>query len=175
MIAALKAFDRALGFALRWFCILDLLALTAVLSAVVFIRFVPIWTLSWSDEITEWLMAALIFMAAAELWRENDHFKITMISDRLAGRLSGRAFTLVLELLTAIFIACFAVYSLDLTLGAGRTSPVLSWPMAWWYAPMPAAGFIMTAYALRNLWQGVAALCAGLREAAPAARRRVSE
>jgi len=162
MIAALKAVDRVLGFVLRWFCILDMLALTGVLSAVVFIRFVPIWTLSWSDEITEWLMASLIFMAAAALWRENDHFKITMISDRLAGRFSGRAFTLFLEVLTAVFIFFFAIYSLDLTLGSGRTSPVLSWPMTWWYAPMPVAGFIMVAYAIRNVVQGVCAVIDGL-------------
>ena len=167
MIATLKRFDRAVGLVLRWFCILDMLALTAILSAVVFIRFVPIATLSWSDEIVEWLMAALIFIAAAELWRENDHFKITMISERLEGTQSGRIFALFLEALTAIFIGFFARYSLDLTLGVGRTSPVLSWPMTWWYAPMPIAGFIMVVYAIRNVVQGARAVVEGFRRNGP--------
>jgi len=166
MIAILKTLDRALGFVLRWFCILDMLALTCVLGGVVFIRFVPVATLSWSDEVVEWLMASLIFIAAAELWRENDHFKITMISERLAGTQSGRIFTLFLEVLTAIFIFFFAQYSLDLTLGVGRTSPVLSWPMTWWYAPMPVAGVIMVVYAIRNVVQGTRAVIAGAREGA---------
>jgi TRAP-type transport system small permease protein len=163
MIALLKSLDKALGFALRWFCIANMLALTLVLTAVVFIRFVPVATLSWSDEIVEWLMASLIFIAAAALWRENDHFKITMISERLAGTQGGRVFTLVLEVLTAIFIALFAQYSLDLTLGVGRTSPVLSWPVTWWYAPMPIAGFIMVVYAIRNVVQGIRAVVEGCR------------
>lgn len=163
MIAAVKSLDRALGFVLRWFCIVNMLALTGVLSAVVFIRFVPVATLSWSDEVVEWLMASLIFIAAAALWRENDHFKITMISERLEGTQSGRIFTLVLEILAAVFIGFFAQYSLDLTLGVGRTSPVLSWPMTWWYAPMPIAGFIMVVYAIRNVIQGACAVIEGFR------------
>jgi len=163
MLALLKRLDCAPGLALRWFCLLNMLALTLVLSAVVFIRFVPIATLSWSDEVVEWLMASLIFIAAAALWRENDHFKITMISERLEGTQSGRIFTLFLECLTAIFIGFFAQYSLDLTLDVGRTSPVLSWPMTWWYAPMPIAGFIMVIYAIRNVVQGVRAVVEGFR------------
>lgn len=151
---ALKTIDRALGWVLRVFCIANLLTLTAICGAVVFIRFVPIAKLSWSDEVIEWLMASLIFMAAAELWREKDHFKIDALAQMLAGTRSGRLFSLGLEVLTAIFILMFARYSLDLTLSMGRTSPILSWPMAWWYAPMPTAGFIMLAYSIRNIVQG---------------------
>lgn len=170
MMATLKTLDRAVGWLLKWFCIVNMLTLTAVLSAVVFIRFVPVASLSWSDEVVEWLMASLIFLAAAALWRENDHFKITMVAEWLGARPAGRIFTLFLEVLTALFICLFAKYSLDLTLSAGRTSPILSWPMAWWYAPMPICGFIMVAYAIRNVVQGVRAVrddWRGNRAAAP--------
>ena len=164
MMTFLKTVDRALGFVMRWFCIANMLVLTVVLSGVVFIRFVPIATLSWSDEIIEWLMASLIFIAAAELWRENDHFKIEMIAQWLAGKQSGRIFSLFLEILTAIFIFFLAKYSLDLTLSVGRTSPILSWPMTWWYAPMPIAGFIMVAYSIRNIIQGFQAIVDGFKQ-----------
>jgi len=163
MFPILKTVDRLLGQVLRWFCIADMIALIFILSGVVFIRFVPIAKLSWSDEVIEWLMAALVFLASAELWRENDHFKITMIADRLAGRPSGRIFTLGLEILTALFILCFASSSLDMTLSACRTSPILSWPMSWWYAPMPIAGFIMVAYSIRNIVQGFRAVREGFK------------
>ncbi len=166
MMHALKTVDRILGSVLRAFCIANMLTLTAIMGAVVFIRFVPIAKLSWSDEIIEWLMASLIFMAAAELWRENDHFKIDAVAQILAGTPYGRLFSLGLEVLAAIFILMFARYSLDLTLSMGRTSPILSWPMTWWYAPMPTAGFIMLAYSVRNIVQGFRAVVDGFKQGA---------
>jgi len=158
MNTAIRIADRTLGRLLRVFCIANLLVLTALCGAVVFIRFVPIAKLSWSDEIIEWLMASLIFMAAAELWRENDHFKIEAVIQAMAGTRFGCLFSLALEILTAVFIMAFASYSLDLTVAMSRTSPILSWPMTWWYAPMPLAGFIMAAYSVRNVVQGFRAI-----------------
>ncbi|MBE0529357.1 MAG: TRAP transporter small permease subunit [Rhodospirillales bacterium] len=166
MMNTLKTVDRLLGTALRVFCVANLLTLTAILGAVVFIRFFPIAKLSWSDEIIEWLMASLIFMAAAALWRENDHFKIDALARLLAGTTFGRLFWLGLEILTAVFILLFAQYSLDLTLSVGRTSPILSWPVTWWYAPMPTAGFIMLAYSVRNIVQGFRAVVDGFKQGA---------
>ncbi len=162
MMATLKTADRNLGAILRGFCIADMLALTVVMGGVVFIRFVPIAKLSWSDEIIEWLVASLVFVAAAELWRENDHFKIEALAMMLAGTRFGRFLGLFLELLTATFIVLFAYCSLNLTLGVSRTSPILAWPMMWWYAPMPIAGFIMVIYSIRNIVQGFQAVVQGV-------------
>ncbi len=161
MIGTLKRADWLLGTILRWFCIADMLALIGVMGAVVFIRFVPIAKLSWSDEIVEWLVAALVFIAAAELWRENDHFKIDALALMLADVQLGRLLSLCLEILTAAFIVLFAYCSLNLTLSQGRTSAILAWPMTWWYAPMPTAGFIMVIYSIRNIVQGVRAVIKG--------------
>lgn len=162
MMTVLKLADAAIGKAMRWFCITVFAGLTAVLSAVVFIRFFPVAKLSWSDEIIEWMMAALIFVAAAALWRENDHFKIEALSGLVLRTLPGRVFLFAIEVLTGVFIAFFAFYSLDLTLSVGRTSPILSWPMTWWYVTMPVAGFIMLAYSIRNVVQGIRSIADAL-------------
>lgn len=158
MLNLLIRFDAVLGHIMKWFCVATFLGLMAVLSGVVFIRFFPVAQLSWSDEIIEWLMAAMIFIAAAALWRESDHFKIEAFSERVAGTLFGRIFLFVIEILTTVFIAFFAMYSLDLTMAVGRASPILSWPMTWWYVTMPIAGFIMLAYSIRNIVVGIADL-----------------
>ena len=163
MIPLLQSVDRILGWTMRWFCILNLLGLMLVLAGVVFIRFFPVATLSWSDEVIEWMMAALIFIAAAALWRERDHFQIEAVANIVGGTLFGRVFFFVIEILTAVFIAFFAKYSLDLTLSVGRTSPILSWPMTYWYATMPIAGFIMLAYSVRNIVTSFQSLMEGIR------------
>ena len=105
-------------------------------------------------------------MASAELWRTNDHFKIEMTAQMLAGSQFGRVFSLFLEILTAVFIFLFAYYSLNMTLSEIRTSPILSWPMAWWYAPMPIAGFIMVIYSVRNIVQAFRAVVEGFKQKA---------
>jgi TRAP-type C4-dicarboxylate transport system permease small subunit len=64
-----------------------------------------------------------------------------------------------------VFITFFAIYSLDLTLSVGRSSPILSWPMTWWYATMPVAGFIMLAYSIRNIVTGFLSVLEGFRSA----------
>ena len=167
MMQTLKSIDSALGKIMRWFCVTNLLLLMVMLAAVVFTRFVRIewftsstamiewFKLSWSTEIIEWLMASLIFIAAADLWRQCDHFKIDAVADMLAGTLFGKTFTLVTEIFATAFIAAFAYYSLDLTMSVGRSTPILSWPMTWWYAPMPVAGVIMVIYSVRNLIQQI--------------------
>ncbi len=160
---ALLTIDHILGRAMRGFCIVNLLALTLVLAGVVFIRFFDVhmvtsnadiiewFKLSWSDEIIEWLMSSLIFVAGAALWRDREHFKIDAVADKVAGTLFGRVFTFCIEILAAAFILAFTVYSFELTTSVGRSSPILAWPMSWWYAPMPFAGAIMFIYSIRNL------------------------
>jgi TRAP-type C4-dicarboxylate transport system permease small subunit len=163
----LISIDGVLGKVIRWFCIANFLTLMVMLALVVFVRFVRIdwftsstaviewFKLSWSDEIIEWLMASLIFIAAADLWRQRDHFRIDAVADMLAGTMFGKIFTFIIEIFTAVFIAAFAYYSFDLTMSTGRHSQILAWPMTWWYAPMPVAGGIMFVYSIRNLIQQI--------------------
>ncbi len=163
----LKSIDSTLGKIMRWFCIANLLTLMVMLALVVFVRFVRIdwftsstvviewFKLSWSAEIIEWLMASLIFTAAADLWRQRDHFKIEAVAEMLSGTMFGKIFTFIIEIFAAAFIGAFAYYSFDLTMSAGRATPILSWPMTWWYAPMPVAGAVMFVYSIRNLIQQV--------------------
>jgi TRAP-type C4-dicarboxylate transport system permease small subunit len=163
----LISIDGVLGKVIRWFCIANFLTLMVMLALVVFVRFVRIdwftsstaviewFKLSWSDEIIEWLMASLIFIAAADLWRKGDHFRIEAVADMLAGTMFGKIFTFIIEIFTAVFIAAFAYYSFDLTMSTGRHSQILAWPMTWWYAPMPVAGTIMLVYSIRNLIQQI--------------------
>ncbi len=160
---ALKTLDRMLGMLMRGFCVLNLIVLTLVLGGVVFIRFVDIhvftsnqtviewFKLSWSDEVIEWLMTALIFIGSAELWRQRDHFKVEILPSTAMETVAGKAFLFVIEILAAVFILAFAAYSYDLAATTGRSSPILAWPMSWWYAPMPISGAIMFVYSIRNL------------------------
>ena len=143
--------DQELGIVLRWFSIACMIMLGVVCTAVVLVRFIPIASLSWSDEAIEWAFAWMVFMGAAALCRQGDHFCVDALGCQLA-KTRWRAFHQVLvEVLAAIFYVMFTYYSLRLTLFANDRSPMLEWPRPIWYACMPVSGAMMTFYSFRNL------------------------
>lgn len=147
----LKAIDRFLGRAMRWISVACLVGLMLVLTGVVFIRFVPIATLSWSDEAIEWAFAWMVFLGAAALWRDNQHFYVEALETQLRGTVAGRILGLAIELCCITFFIVFTYYSYQLTVNANDRSPILEWPRPLWYSAMPLAGGLMIVYSIRNV------------------------
>lgn len=47
--------------------------------------------IEWSDEIVERAFAWMVFMGAAVLWRNNEHFRVQWLPNKLEGKASGKA------------------------------------------------------------------------------------
>lgn len=151
MTGILSMIDRGLETGLRWLCIGCISILFVVLSAVVMVRFIPVATLSWSDEVVEWAFAWMVFMGAAALWRQCQHFCVDALTSRLERRPSGFVLCLFIEILSAAFLVTLTYYGYQLTAHANDRSPILEWPRPLWYVCIPLAGAIMTGYSLRNI------------------------
>ena len=151
-----RGLDAALGWTMRAVCLCCLAGLFAVLLGMVLIRFLPLATLSWSSEIIELLFAWLVFIGAAALWRDNDHFRIEALLNRLDLTRFGWPLRLLVELIALGFVLLFTYYTWALLQRAGGTSPILDWPRELWYLCMPIAGVLMALYCLRNIWVLVA-------------------
>jgi len=136
---------------LRWFSIGCMVMLAVVLTGVVFVRFVPIAKLSWSDEVIEWAFAWMVFMGAAALWRRNEHFCVDALACKLGQLRGGILHSLLVGLLSLSFFVIFTYYSYLLTISANDRSPILEWPRPLWYASMPIAGVIMTGYCIQSI------------------------
>lgn len=157
----LAGFDRGLGRVMRWLSIVCLVLLLLVLAAVVFIRFVPVARLSWSDEVVEWAFAWMVFIGAAALWREGAHFRVEALQNRFQGRATGQVLGLIVELVSLVFLAAFAYYGWELTVKANDRSPILEWPRPLWYVCIPLAGVIMVGYSIRRIIRLAAGLLGG--------------
>ncbi len=144
-------FDRSLVIALRWISLVCFVALLILMSAVVFVRFVPLTSLGWSDEIVEWAFAWMVFMGAAILWRDNEHFRVKWLEERLKGKKSGKVLALVVEILSMIFLVVMTYYGVKLMVRAHDRSPILELPRHIWYLCVPLAGAVMIGYSIRNL------------------------
>jgi len=138
---------------LKVFTIVLFILLSLLVSANVFVRFVPVVSLHWFDEILELLYAYLIFYGAAALWITREHFSVgDWISGRiLKGSRTKRLYRAVLEVLVLIFAVVFFYYSLQLTILARDVTNVFAIPKRVLYSCMPVASAIMILYSIRNI------------------------
>ena len=144
--------ESALGALLRNFSIACVVVLTLLLALNIFSRATGWFGMNWFDEVVATVFAWLVFIGASALWRERDHFAISLLSDALRGKRLEGAHKVVIALLGLLFAAVLMVYGARFVGRTTATTPVLELPQAWAYACMPIAGFLMTLYALRDVW-----------------------
>jgi TRAP-type C4-dicarboxylate transport system permease small subunit len=152
ILNALKKIDRIALMVLKALTITLFLLLSLLVSANVFVRFVPVVSLHWFDEIVEMLYAYLIFYGAAALWITRAHFSLGdwIGATILKGSRTRYLYRAVLEVLVLIFAAIFFYYSLRLTILARDVTNVFAIPKSILYSCMPVAGAIMIIYSIRN-------------------------
>jgi TRAP-type C4-dicarboxylate transport system permease small subunit len=152
ILALLARLDRALALTLKWICIALFVAITFILTLNIVVRFVPVMSMHWFDEILELLYGALIFYGAAAVWIQHGHFSVgDWLSQRLRSIPARMAYRFVVELCSLVFMVIFLKYAFDLTVSAEEQTTVFSMPKKWLYACMPITGTIMVIYSVKNM------------------------
>jgi TRAP-type C4-dicarboxylate transport system permease small subunit len=149
----LKRIDRIALWVLKGLTIVVFCLLSMLVSANVLVRFFPVVSLHWFDEIVELLYAYLIFYGTAALWITREHFSVgDWISPvLLKGSRTRYVYRAVIEVLVLIFAGFFFYYSLQLTLLARDVTNVFAIPKRILYSCMPVAGGFMILYSIRNI------------------------
>jgi TRAP-type transport system small permease protein len=127
--------------------------LTILITANVVVRFLPVVSLHWFDEIVEMLYAYLVFYGAAALWINKEHFSV---GDWMSGRIvksagAHRNYRLILELFKLAFAGIFLYYSFRLTMLAIDVTNVFAIPKRILYSCMPISALIMVVYSLCSI------------------------
>ena len=153
ILGALKKIDKIVFAVLKAFTIILFVLLSLLVTANVIVRFVPVVSLHWFDEIVEMLYAYLVFYGAAVLWITREHFSVGdwIGATILKGSRTRHVYRAVLEVLVLIFAAIFFYYSLRLTILAQDVTNVFAIPKRVLYSCMPVAGALMVIYSLRNI------------------------
>ena len=153
ILNVLKKVDRMVLAALKALTVALFILLSLLVSANVLVRFVPVVSLHWFDEIVEMLYAYLIFYGTAALWVTREHFSLgNWIGHRIIKNASIRhLYRLVVELLVMVFVLVFFYYSFRLTVMAQDVTNVFAIPKRILYSCMPIAGAAMVIYSIRNI------------------------
>lgn len=144
--------DRTILGALKVVTIVSFVFLTILITANVIVRFFPVVSLHWFDEIIELLYAYLVFYGAAALWILRGHISVgDWIEKSIANPRLRHLYRVFIELLVLAFAVVFFYYSLRLTILALDVTNVFAIPKRVLYSCMPVAGALMVVYSLRNI------------------------
>jgi TRAP-type transport system small permease protein len=156
ILDTLRFFDKLILNALKAVTIVSFFLLTILITANVFVRFVPVASLHWFDEIIELLFAYMVFYGAAALWITNDHFSVgDWIEKRIGNRTVRFLYKLVTQLLIMVFAVVFFYYSVMITMKAHDVTNVFAIPKKVLYSCLPISGAIMLVYTIRNIVCGI--------------------
>ena len=148
--------DRALELVLRWMSIICMFVLVVLVCGLVLVRFFPVMSMGWADEIVELAFAWMVFMGTAAVWRSNEHITIDFIPQALVGTRAGRALDVIIGVLVLGFLAVFTWQGWFLMLQSrGNTSPMLTLPKPLWYAAIPASGVLMIGYTVSRTLKAI--------------------
>jgi len=115
-------------------------------------RFIPGSATVWSEEVARFVFVWIVFLGAATLMRDNDHIRISIITNRL-GPVSGR----ILRIFSALLIIPFVAF---MTWGAyinmlrqwNTFAPTVDWMrLGYVYLALLISGIVMIAYLIRRL------------------------
>jgi TRAP-type C4-dicarboxylate transport system permease small subunit len=152
----LQKADQILTLVLKSITILVFLVLTGIITANILLRFFPITSLHWLDEIVELCFAALVFYGAAGVWMVKGHFSVGDWFSKISRSLRARsAYRLVLELITLLFACVLFYYSMNLMMRAREVTAVFQIPKRVLYSCMPASSLIMVAYSIVSVIRAV--------------------
>jgi TRAP-type C4-dicarboxylate transport system permease small subunit len=147
----LRAFDRTLIYFLRLVCVCCFTLLLLLLAGNVFVRYLPVATFYWFDEVVEWTFAWMVFFGATALWARDEHFKLEWINKKIMGTPAGHIVAVLLELISLFFLVIFFYQATRLTVLAKDWTPVFNVSRRFLYVCMPISGAIMVGYSIRNV------------------------
>ena len=165
--AALAKIDAFLIAIFKWLSVTLFVILTLIITANVFVRYVPVMSLHWLDEIVELSFAWMVFFGSAAVWILKGHFSAgDWIGKLLKNPRARAAYRLVVDLIAFAFIAVFFWYSLQLVNRAMEVTAVFGFPKKIIYACMPISSAVMGLYSLRFIVQGVVDIVRSVRKKA---------
>jgi TRAP-type transport system small permease protein len=149
LVKILGSIDRGLTVLLKWLTIVLFIVIALIVTANILLRFFPVTSFHWMDEIVEMSFAALVFYGAAAVWMTRGNFSVGDWFGALVKNARARsAYRLLLELVTLAFAVVLFLYSSSLVLRAIEVTAVFQIPKKILYSCMPLAGLIMVAYSL---------------------------
>lgn len=137
-------------------CTFFLAAIFVMFLLNVFVRFVPIYNFTQTDDWIQFCLIWMIFLAAAELVRTKNHFVVDVATSQIASpgvKRVMRVAVLLIELVTYVVICWYGVVWVMRSNAHMQSIPWME--VRYVYLAIPVSAFFMAVFAVKHLGETV--------------------
>ena len=135
-------------------CTFFLAAIFVMFLLNVFVRFVPIYNFTQTDDWIQFCLIWMIFLAAAELVRTKNHFVVDVATSQIASpAVKLRVAVLLIELVTYVVICWYGVVWVMRSNAHMQSIPWME--VRYVYLAIPVSAFFMAVFAVKQLGEAV--------------------
>lgn len=152
MINLLNTLDKGFSKAVRFVCTVLMAMIFIMFILNVFVRFVPVYNFTQTDDWIQICLIWMIFLGAQELVRTRNHFVVDFLADRISNitiKKLLRVIVCVIELITYAVIAWFGFIWVVKSNSYMQSIPWMQ--VRWMYLAIPFSAVFMTLYSFRDL------------------------
>ncbi len=136
-------FERVVVTANRWIIIAMMVVMAALVFMNVVCRYVFNFSIIWAEELSQYLMVWVAFLAAGLALREGRHVAIEMLQDRLPSK-ARRMTRHLVALVVIVFMGVLVVLGFQFVLFAwDQESPVMNIPLGIPYLAVPVGALLL--------------------------------
>ena len=152
MIDFLKKLGEGFSKAVRIICTILMAMIFIMFILNVFVRFVPVYNFTQTDDWIQICLIWMIFLGAQELVRTRNHFVVDFLADRIKNRQVKRALQIVVCLIELATYAVIAWFGFVWVIKSNSYMQSIPWmQVRWMYLAIPVSATFMTLYAVRDL------------------------
>lgn len=146
--------DNVFSRLIRVVCTILMAAIFLMFILNVFVRFVPIYNFTQTDEWIQICLIWMIFLGAQELVRTRNHFAVDFLAERVRKGTVRKWLKFIVCLIEVVTYAVIAWYGVVWVMKSHAYMQSIPWlQVKWMYAALPFSAFFMTLYGLRDLVQ----------------------
>ena len=147
----LAVVDQLISRLTRGICVVVLGAIVIMFLLNVFVRFVPVYNFTQTDDWIQLCLIWMIFLGAQELVRTRNHFVVEVVTERLEG-MTGKICRILVCLIEMVTYALICYYGWVWVMRAHAYMQSIPWmQVKVVYAVIPISAFFMTCYSIRDL------------------------
>lgn len=151
-----KTFETIFSRVTQAACTFFLAAIFVMFLLNVFVRFVPIYNFTQTDDWIQFCLIWMIFLAAAELVRTKNHFVVDVATSQIASpgvKRVMRVAVLLIELVTYVVICWYGVVWVMRSNAHMQSIPWME--VRYVYLAIPVSAFFMAVFAAKQLGETV--------------------
>lgn len=147
----LERMDKAVSMTAKTISVCSLVVIFTLFGLNIFVRFVPIYNFTQSDDWIQLFLVWMIFPGAMELVRTRNHFVVDVLTEKLYGTTAAKIFRLLVTLIELVTYVLICWFGWVWVMRAHATFQSIPWlEVRWAYAAIPVSAFFMSLYGMRD-------------------------